>query len=225
MTLKAHLAGNVVMGFNKNVFLAIIGTSALSIAATAQAEKQHWSKILGDIEVSQGEQMGNVRSVNGSIYLEENTHVEKAVTTNGDIRVQDDVTAVALATVNGSIQLGERTRIEEDVRTVNGSIRAQFGSQIGDSMKTVNGSIELIGSTVGHDLETTNGNIELEASVIEGDVIFQEIQGYSWGNRSLPKLVIDSNSEVRGKIILRQEVRLEIDTGAKVGEIFHEYRS
>jgi hypothetical protein len=24
---------------------------------------------------------------------------------------------------------------------------------------------------------------------------------------------------------LRQEVRLEIDTGAKVGEIFHEYRS
>lgn len=214
------------MRFDNKLIVAILIPAALTISTGAQSEHNHeWFKVLGDIEVHQGEKMGDIRSVNGSIYLNEDSQIEHATTTNGEISVQDGVTAVALSTVNGSIKIGERVTVESDVKTVNGSIRVKSGGQIGESIKTVNGSIKLTQTKVGRDLKTTNGSIDLKASIIEGDVIFDEIQGYNWGVRTLPKLVIDSASEVKGKIILRQEVELRIAEGATIGEIVRDYPS
>jgi hypothetical protein len=68
---------------------------------------------------------------------------------------------------------------------------------------------------------TLNGYIKLRDSVVEGDIIFRETQQY--GKHSQPKLVIDTNSEVRGRIILRQKVTLKIEDGARVGEIVEEF--
>tara|TARA_R110002073_G_scaffold4917_5_gene31025 strand:+ start:3074 stop:3721 length:648 start_codon:yes stop_codon:yes gene_type:complete len=178
------------------------------------------SKVFGNVEVHNGEQAGDVRSVNGNIRLEANSEVEKASTTNGGIRIDDNVKAQELSTVNGSIRAGEGLIVDAGVRTVNGDIRLKSGSRIGDSVITVNGSIQLTGSSVGEDVETLNGDIELRHSIVKGDVVFREKQHY--GHHSPPTLVIDANSEVRGRIILRQEVELQIAEGARVGEIIQD---
>lgn len=182
-----------------------------------------WTKVMGDIEVQEGEQAGNVRSVNGDIELEDNSSAESVKTTNGRIRVGNYVTAEDLATVNGSIRAGESLRVNEDVRTVNGSIRLKQRSIVIGSVKTVNGSVELTGTQVGEDVKTTNGDIELRNSSVDGDIIFEKVSYNSW-NQSYPTLMIDADSKVHGTIYLRRKVNLRISDNAEVGEIKREYQ-
>jgi DUF4097 and DUF4098 domain-containing protein YvlB len=184
---------------------------------------QNWNRVMGDIEVREGEQVGNVRSVNGDIELEDYSRAASVKTTNGRIRVGADVTAEDIATVNGNIRAGEALQVTHAVRTVNGSIRLKERSSVGDSVKTVNGSVELVGTQVGADVTTTNGDIELRDSIVDGDIIFEEVSYNSW-NQSYPTLTIDADSKVNGTIYLRRKVNLRISDGAEVGEIKREYQ-
>ena len=196
---------------------------ALVWAQNSLADKGYdWHKVMGDIEVSAGDSVGSLRTVNGSIELEHNAQAESVQTTNGRLRIGDFVVVDELATVNGDIRAGQSLKVSGDVRTVNGSIKLKANSRVSESVKTVNGSIELQFTTVGEDVTTTNGDIELEGSVVKGDIIFQDV-GDGWNNSSKPTLRVDADSEIKGTIYIRREVTLRISEDASVGEIVREY--
>jgi DUF4097 and DUF4098 domain-containing protein YvlB len=200
-------------------------TANLATTSMARAEHRHdWHKVIGDIEVHENERAGDIQSVNGDIHLEDDSDVESVSTTNGEIRIEDNVKAVSLNTVNGSIRAGRGLQVDRNVQTVNGEIFLRANSQIGESVMTLNGEIRMVSTTVGRDIEITNGDVSLENSVVEGDIVFNDIR-HGRNRHSEPTLRIDAASTVKGKIILRQEVRLVIEDGATIGEIVRDLRS
>ena len=202
-------------------FLILISLAVGAQAEQRDSDKYDSHKVMGNINVQKGGMAGDVRSVNGDIRLENDSAVKNAATFNGKISISNNVKASDLSTVNGSIRSGEDLTVERNVSTVNGSIYIKAGAEIGDSVSTVNGSIDLAKTVVGGNLETLNGDIKLRHSVIAGDIVFRALSAFSL-RPSNPRLVIDADSEVRGRIILRQRVELEIEEGAKIGEIIDE---
>ena len=211
-----------------NVPLVIVTmiTVCLTITAplTNAMDRNHshnLNKVIGDINVHEGEQMGDLKSVNGSIYLDNSAIAEDVSTVNGSIKIDDSVTLASVETVNGSIRAGTNLQVEGNVKTVNGGITLRAGSTVNE-VATVNGDIDLTMTQVEEDVTTLNGNITLtESSKVQGDIVFDEVRKYF--DRSIPTLTIDATSSVGGTIHLYQKVRLKISESASVGEIIHHY--
>lgn len=184
------------------------------------------SRVFGSVDVDSGEVVGDVESVNGSISLDDDSQADDVETVNGSIRIRDNVSVRSVETVNGSIRAERGLTSDGSVTTVNGRIELREGSTVGGDVETVNGKIELEGVRVRGSVETVNGDMFLtDGTVIEGDVIFDDRGNWNgWGNRSEPRLFVDRGSEIKGRIILYQEVELDIEGGARVGEIVRRYR-
>ena len=182
-------------------------------------------RTVGNIDVTEGEWVGNLKSLDGSIRLADHSHVARASTVNGSIIIGDGVTIASARTTNGSIHAGESLRTEGDLKTVNGSIRVARGSTVGSNVKTVNGSVHLAGTHVKRDVETVNGDIAIiNGSKIDGDVMFRRPDGAGWfRHRTPPTLTVDAGSTIRGTVYLYQRVNLDIAKGAKVGKIVSRY--
>jgi len=108
----------------KNISLTLI--VSLQVACVAEVHSGNHghdiSKVFGGVEVGDGQKMGDVDSVNGSIDLQKSTVI-------GD----------SVSTVNGSIHL-EMTEVQRDIETVNGDIRLSDGSVVlGDVIFHENG--------------------------------------------------------------------------------------
>lgn len=171
----------------------------------------------------------DVSRVNGSISLADNAAAKSLTTVNGSIKLGQAVQISSAETVNGSIKAAEALRAAKGLSTVNGSIEVGKNSDVAGAISTVNGAIRLTGTRVGADVSTVNGDIRLQAStVVAGDIIFAEKKrGSGWFNNSsdknLPTLYISADSVVKGKIILRQPVKLHIENAALTANIVQEY--
>lgn len=182
------------------------------------------SRVFGGITVDEGQTAGDIESVNGSIRLNDGAIAEDVETVNGSIRAGRDVTAESLETVNGSIKAGRGLAVDGSVETVNGRIELRDASRVSGDVETVNGAIELDGVQVSGSVETTNGDISLErGTVVEENVVFSESNGWWQNNNDMPTLFVDASSEVRGDIVLYRPVRIEIEDGARVGDIDRRY--
>ena len=182
------------------------------------------SRVFGSVSVGEGDQVGDIDSVNGSITLDDASSAESVETVNGSIRAGRDVSADSLETVNGRIEADRRLTVDGSVATVNGRIELREDSTVGRDVETVNGKIELEGVRVGGSVETVNGDMYIvDGTVVEKDIVFNDNNG--WGGRKgdEPRLYIDGESEVMGDIILYRPVILEIEDGAKIGDIDRRY--
>jgi len=206
----------------------VLGGYLYSADASAQG-LDNIRKVNSAVNVGADDRVGNISSVNGSISLQRGSSAQEISTVNGGIKIEDDTSLVSAETVNGGIRIGEEVRVEEKVSTVNGGIRTGRGTDIGGKLTTVNGTIRLSQTNVSNDVQTTSGDIEIRnGSVIEGDVIVRKNSNW-WkrvfgsNRRNRPEIDIDSDSIVRGDIHLYQEVNLDIEPGAQVGNIIEHY--
>ncbi len=207
------------------IFSALLALVLAGYLGTSHAgeEGADIRKVNGSIHIDSG-MVANATTVNGSIHLDENTTARSLSTVNGRVQISDGSQARSARTVNGDIRLAQDVRIEESVTTVNGGIRLEENSRVGGSVETVNGRIELSSARVARDISTVNGDVTLgKGSIVEGDISFEK-PGRRWFGMGRvfsqkPVLRIDANSEVHGTIHLHQEVRLEIDDKARVGDI------
>lgn len=87
--------------------------------------------INGSIKVGTNSRVTDLKTVNGSIGLHENVHVEGSLeSVNGDIRCQQNVRVHRrIGTINGKIDLTETT-VKEDITTYNGDITLKDGSLV-----------------------------------------------------------------------------------------------
>jgi len=165
---------------------------------------------------------GNLKTVNGTIRVDEGATIEKASTVNGGVRVSDKVNCESLSTVNGSVKVGEGASIDGGLSAVNGRIVINSGSGVADDVSNVNGQIELTGAEVGGNIETVNGDISLkDQSVVKGNIVVEKNNGWGWGKgkKRKPRIVIGPGSRVEGKIDLEREVELFISDTAEVGSV------
>ena len=194
-----------------------------SVKIEAGSESSGASSVNGSISVGEDAVVtGNVKTVNGTIRVDQGASIEEASTVNGAVRLAEGVKSGSLSTVNGSVKIGACTSVDGKVSAVNGRITMQKGSNVSDGVSNVNGQIELEGAMVGGNLETVNGDVSLEdASVVKGDLVVEKNSGWGWGKSKSrkPRIVVGPGSRVEGKIILKREVELFISETAEVGGV------
>lgn len=194
-----------------------------SVKIDAGAEASGASSVNGSISVGENARVtGNVKTVNGTIRVDEGASIEKASTVNGAVRLGKGVQSESLNTVNGSIKVAEMASVDGEIAAVNGRITIEAGSNVADNVSNVNGQIELSGAVVGGNLKTVNGDVSLEdQSVVKGDLVVEKNKSWGWGKSSSrkPRIVIGPGSRVEGKIILERKVELFISDSAEVGGV------
>lgn len=180
-------------------------------------------RVMGGIDVGEGQTVEDLNSVNGGITLRDHSHAGKVETVNGGITIYDDVVVESVEATNGAIRAGDRFVANGNVSTVNGSITLRKGSTVDGDIKTVNGAISLQGTRSGRDVETVNGDIEItDNSTVAGDVVFKRVN-HRYHNEGLPSLTVDASSTIKGTLYLYQPVDLHIADGAHVGSIVKRY--
>jgi len=202
---------------------ALGATVNKSVKIAPGSEASGASSVNGSISVGEDAVVtGNLKTVNGTIRVDEGASIEKASTVNGGVRVSDRVKCESLSTVNGSVKVGESATVDGGLSAVNGRIMIRNGSGVADDVTNVNGEIELTGAEVGGNIETVNGDISLkDQSVVKGNILVEKPNSWGWGkskNRK-PRIVIGPGSVVEGKIDLEREVELFISETARVGSV------
>ncbi|MFT4994013.1 MAG: DUF4097 and DUF4098 domain-containing protein YvlB [Paraglaciecola sp.] len=186
------------------------------------------SSVLGSLEVGEGKQVGDVSSVNGKVSINEHVSAQDVDTVNGSIEIANHVSVKDVETVNGSIETGHHFMAQGSVSTVNGDINILAYSIVGGDISTVNGDIKLNKVAVTGDISTSSGSITLENnSTVAGDIVYESHNENAWGwnndQHKLPRLVIDSDSTVEGRIILRQKVSLAIENQQLMDKVEYDY--
>lgn len=191
-----------------------------SIKIDAGSNTGGQSSVNGSISVGSGAVIdGSLRTVNGSIRVDEDVTFKDAETVNGTIRIASGSSAEDVSSVNGSIRLGENVSLAGEVEVVNGKISLDSGTSVADGVSNVNGEISLTGAEVGGDLSTVNGDVSLNAgSILRGDLVVEK-PGWGSNNNRKPRVIIGPQSRVLGKIVLEREVELFISNSAEVGGV------
>ena len=216
------------MKLSAATMLAMLLGSYLYSSSVDAAELRDISKVNGGIRVSAEEQVGDISSINGGIDLGSGASADLLGTVNGAIELDERVEITGAETVNGGIRVSSDVTLHGSLTTVNGGIQTNPGTEIERRVSTVNGKIRLRDTRVGEDVQTSNGDIFLtDGSIIEGDIVGKGRR--SWLNRIFgfegrnSRIIIDSNSAVRGDIHLYREVDLDIADGAEVGDVIEHF--
>ncbi|MDT0596317.1 hypothetical protein [Glaciecola petra] len=209
--------------------MALLAGCIVQVDANATSKKGiadggNFSSVNKSLTVKSGQTIGNASSVNGSLTIGDNVQANKITSVNGRLRVGENVTATKLSSVNGKLSADEGLNVSEEVTTVNGKIQLSKNSEIGGKVATVNGTIELKNVDVGGNVETINGNINLlDNTIVDGDIVFGNKNSKNYYNGPDPILSIESGSNVKGDIILRRPVDLEIEDEDLRSKVVIEY--
>ncbi len=194
-----------------------------SVKIAAGGESDGATSVNGSITVGESATVtGNLKTVNGSIRVDQGASIEKASTVNGSLKLAGNIKAESLNTVNGGIRIGEESTIDGEVAAVNGRITIEKGTSVSDDTGNVNGQIDLNGAEIGGNVSTVSGDIDLaDGAVVKGNLIVEKPGGWSWGkeNKRKPRIVIGPGSRVEGTIVLEREVDLFISETAEVGGV------
>jgi cytoskeletal protein CcmA (bactofilin family) len=194
-----------------------------SVKIAAGEESDGATSVNGSITVGESATVtGNLKTVNGTIRIDDGAIIQKASTVNGGLKLGDRGKAEALSTVNGSIRVGEEATVAGEIEAVNGRITVEKGAHISDNVGNVNGEIDLSGAEIDGNLSTVNGDINLaDRSVVKGDIIVEEPGGWNWDKEKsrIPRVVIGPGSRVEGTIVLKRKVNLFISETAEVGGV------
>ena len=161
---------------------------------------------------------GNCRTVNGRVLVGANSQVRSLKSVNGSIKLDDNIVVDGdLETVNGGIRVGHDVSVEGNLETVNGSVSVASGGSVQGTLRAVNGGIDLDNTEVTGNLITSNGDITLvNGTRVVGDVIIRGSKGR--GSKS-QTITVSGTSVVQGDIIINdadREVHLLLDDGGRV---------
>lgn len=161
---------------------------------------------------------GNCRTVNGRVLVGANSQVRSLKSVNGSIKLDDNIVVDGdLETVNGGIRVGHDVSVEGNLETVNGSVSVASGGSIQGTLRAVNGDIDLDNTEVTGSLITNNGDITLvNGTRVVGNLI---IRG-SKGRGSKPQTItVSGTSVVQGDIVIHdadREVHLLLSNDGRV---------
>ena len=208
------------MKFSQFAAVSLVVVSGF-LLSNASAENSYGDidKVLGSASVESGQHYNDISVVNGSVKMASDSSANEISVVNGSIKMGENVSVHSASTVNGSIEADGGLKTAANLETVNGKIRPGGNAVIGGNVDTVNGDITLDSSEVAQDVSTVSGDISLNGTtVIKGDLVYKP-RGkrktfFGWGNDSKPTLHIGADAVVEGRIILQQQVTLQLDNPA-----------
>lgn len=205
----------------------MITASCFAMPTLANNSHGNIDKVMGSAVVGSGERYNDISVVNGSVQMASNSSANHVSVVNGSIELRDNVSLHSASTVNGSIESGSGLQVASNLETVNGKIRPGSTAAIGGSIDTVNGDIMLDSSEVAKDISTVNGDITLTGNtVIKGDLVYKprgkQKSFFGWRNNNKPKLHIAADAVVEGRILLQQEVELQLDNPAMQAKVVYD---
>jgi cytoskeletal protein CcmA (bactofilin family) len=199
---------------------AALGLELCAITQVAGAHDGNQSKVLGAIDVPPGDHTGDVSTVNGSIHIGADAVVGHASTVNGSVRMEARATANELSTTNGTVDVREGGHVMGDIHTVNGAVHVEDGADISGDLGNVNGSIHIGAAHLHGSIDTTNGSMYLGPNAhIDGAVIMEPDSGWHMGNESIPRVVIEPGTVVKGKMRFERKVTLYVSDHATIGPV------
>ena len=221
IVLTLAVAGCLVLGSP----IAAGGINKNITVTSSSDPSDDYESVNGNVTIEEGVQLdasSEVSTVNGSIRVGANAVVGEVETVNGSVKFGDYARADAVSTVNGSIRMPEGVDVAGNVETVNGSLKLGSSGRVGGSLENVNGSIELTAATVEGSVITYSGDVVItDGSTVGGDLMVKKSKsnGWKWGKRKTPEVVIGPNSRVQGDLVFEREVDLYVHTSASVGNI------
>jgi cytoskeletal protein CcmA (bactofilin family) len=193
---------------------------ALSAPRMALAGQAVISKVMGSIDVAPGEHTGDVSTVNGSIHIGADAIVGHASTVNGSVHMDPRATASELTTVNGSIEVKDHGRVSGSIHLVNGSVHVEDAADVSGDVINVNGGIRIGAAHVGGAIHTATGAIDLGPNArIDGTIVMERDTGWHFGFQSIPQVVIEPGTVVKGKLRFEREVKLYVSDRATIGPV------
>jgi DUF4097 and DUF4098 domain-containing protein YvlB len=191
-----------------------------SIDIAAGEESDGATSVNGSISVGENAVVtGGLRTVNGSIRVDDGAEIENAKTVNGRLRMGDGVQADNLTTVNGSVTIGAMAAITGDISAVNGSITVEPEATVAGEVSNVNGRIALTGTEIGGDVKTVTGDVRIDQTVLKKDLVIEEPSYWNKTSNRKPRIVIGPGSRIEGAIVVEYEVELFISDEAEVTEV------
>ncbi|MFL6593587.1 MAG: hypothetical protein ACJ8GK_12895 [Luteimonas sp.] len=194
----------------------------MPLAAVAADKPNSIDKVNGSIDAEAGQVYGSLETVNGGIHIGAGARTGSAETVNGGIKVADSAHSGGLTTVNGGIQLETRVQVDGGIETVNGGIFVDRGGRVAKDITTVNGAIGLVGTDLAGNIDTVNGDITVGAgSHVHGGIKVekQSMQWIHFGKHTPPRIVIGPNAIVDGPLVFEREVKLYVNSTARVGKV------
>ncbi len=193
------------------------------VGDNVNAPEKDLDSVNGSITVGSQSHVDNLDTVNGSIKVGSGSTVGKVDTVNGSVRFGDGVTADKVEAVNGSLSLGNGCHIKGHAETVNGKITAGDGCEVEGDLETVNGKITAQNSRIDGSVKTTNGDITLtDGTVVSGDVVIDKSTGFFNTNKKVPTVTIGDNVIVEGDLHFKKRVKLKVSDSAKIGDVIGE---
>jgi len=176
-------------------------------------------RVMGSIDIADGEHAGDVGTVNGSVRIGDNAVVGKAEVVNGAITIGAHATAGGAEAVNGPIRVHDGAGISGTVETVNGPITLADGADVKGQVSNVNGPIKVAAAHVGGDIQTVSGDIEVGPNgKVDGGIHVQ--RDNSWFHSSdVPRVVIGPGSVVKGTLRFDRPVELYVSDKATIGPV------
>ncbi|MBZ9613484.1 hypothetical protein [Rheinheimera maricola] len=195
--------------------------------SVAHADNTTIDKVLGSAVVGSQQHYGDISLVNGSVKMASDSSAHDVSVVNGSIKLRDNIRLNSASTVNGSIESGSGLQVATNLETVNGKIHPGSQAVIGGNVDTVNGDILLHSSEIAKDISTVNGDITLSGNtVVKGDLVYKprgkKKSFFGWSNSSKPKLHITADAAVEGRILLQQEVELQLDNPAMQAKVVYD---
>lgn len=207
---------------------ALLSSGVINVYASEQPGSTI-DKVMGSASIGSNQHYGDISLVNGSVKMGSGSSAKMVSTVNGSITLHDGVKLHSASTVNGSIESDNGLQVTGELSTVNGKILSGSNAVIGGHVATVNGDIVLDNSVAHRDVTTVNGDIKLSGkSVVKGDVVYKprgKKQAFlGWNNSNKPTLYISADAVVEGKIILQQEVELQIENPAMQAKVVYQIK-
>jgi hypothetical protein len=186
----------------------------------------HWSSgsstINGEIDVGSDAIVdGNLRTINGRIYLANGAQAGNLTTINGNIRLGDGAYADDLQAVNGELKLGKNARAAK-LATVNGDVVVAQGAHISGNVGSVNGNLILCGTQLDGELSFYNGSVLLaDGSVIHGNVTARKpTRDYQENaKQNEPVVIVGPHATIDGSITFERPGKLYVSDSAVIHNI------
>jgi DUF4097 and DUF4098 domain-containing protein YvlB len=199
---------------------AAVGLALSAAPGTVGAHDIETMKVLGSIDIGQGEHTGDLSTVNGSVHIGANAVVGQARTVNGSVHMESHATASELNSVNGAIDVQDGGHVNGNVHTVNGALHVENGADVSGNLRNVNGGIHVEGAHVGGSIGTVSGDIDLGPNArIDGDVVIKDNSGSHWEQEHVPHVVIEPGTVVKGRLRFERKVVLYVSDRATIGPV------
>lgn len=178
------------------------------------------SRVMGSIDVGDGEHAGDVNTVNGSVHVGDRAVVGKAETVNGGITIGEHATVSAVQTVNGSIRLQEGAGVSGEVQSVNGSLTVANGADVKGELANVNGAIKVAAAHIGGDVQTVTGDIQIGPNAhLDGGIHVERDNSWFHTGSNVPRVVIGPGTVIKGTLRFDRKVDLFVSERATIGEV------